>query len=71
MQGIEPRSPGWNASADHYTIQTFLSEGVEFNQLTNSSQPKIEMINIGNKILPIIIGPYITQWKLLLLVKVK
>ena len=35
MQGIEPRSSWWNASADHYTIQTLLPEGVDFNKVYN------------------------------------
>ena len=57
-------------SADHYTIQTLLSEQLDFDKLyyvynkssnfTNPSLPQIEMIDIGHKSLPIIIGPYHT-----------
>ena len=52
--------------ADHYTIHTLLSEEVDFNKMklnnkssniTNPSIPQIEMIYIGHKSLPIIIGP--------------
>ena len=52
--------------ADHYTIHTFLSEEVDSNKMklnnkssniTNPSIPQIETIDIGQKSLPIILGP--------------
>ena len=70
MQGMEPESPAWNTgvlTTTQYTIQTLLSEQLDFNKLyyvynkssnfTNPSLPQIEMIDIGHKSLPIIIGP--------------
>ena len=61
----------------HCTIQTLLSEGVDFNKVyyvynksllynkssnfTNPSLSQVEMIEIGHKSLPIIIGPYSCQ----------
>ena len=66
-QGIEPGSSGWNA---RLITTTTLSIGIRrrsFLQIvfydksynfTNPSLPQIEMIDIGHKSLPIIIGPY-------------
>ena len=54
-------------SADHYTNQTLMYKRVDYNKIfyeikksnfTNPPQTQIDMIDIGHKSLPIIIGPY-------------
>ena len=51
-------------SADHYTIQILLENRVDYNEVsyeikspTNPPQTQIDVIDIGHKSLPIIIGP--------------
>ena len=63
MLGIQPGSPGCNVRVLPRPQTLVLEEG-DFDKMpfissnfTNPSLPKIEMIDIGHKSLPIIIGP--------------